>query len=323
MGSLEYTYTCTGEGGTATARFTVVVLAVPPVGQRVTRDRPDDVPGNQTQFVSMRSSDGPDRGHDWNGQMETVINSAVVFLAGKTGKIPVVDTYGGRPDVLFVQSPKTHAELLGNQSGGDVIIPLLNELGRLIGGLQEKKKYIIFYEPLSNPGVAGSAVLGGAGGGIYPFYTQWDGALVDPDGNFPPFIPYGRNWLHELFHALGAVGQFAPHGYRGHVMDDQCDLMYGFPQPPGPPVEPQECITATGPEIDRGGDGRTPGDDWFGDNVPAGVFNAKLSPFLIPAPPEMVAMGKAMMRAQTLRAEPAVRYEFREELVLLPKRPHQ
>ena len=98
-------------------------------------------------------------------------------------------------------------------------------------------------------------------------------------------------------------------------MDDPQDLMCGFPQPE--PV--QGCYGW--PEIDRGGDGRIAGDDWYGDNVPAGVFNAKLSPWVKTPPPQMGAMGTGMMQAQALRTDPVVRYEFREELVLPPKRP--
>ena len=187
LGPTTFSYACTGEGGSDVATVDVVGEPVPPLDARAFRNRPGEIPGSHlTQFVYMLSADMTDRGHDWNGQMEAVINAALVFFAGKTGRVPAVDNFGGRPDILFIRSTKTHAGLLPPGTG--VISNLLDELSLRIGGLREKKKYIIFYRPITSVSVSGSAILGGVGGGVYPSVVDWDGALVDPTGVTDPFI---------------------------------------------------------------------------------------------------------------------------------------
>jgi len=304
LGKTTFSYICDGEGGSDLATVDVVGEPVPPPDARAIRNRPGEVPGSYlTQFVYMLSADMTDRGHDWNGQMNAVINAALTFFAGKTGRVPAVDNFGGRPDILFVQSLKTHAQLL--PPGGGVITPLLDELSRRIGGLREKKKYIIFYPTLTSLGFGGSAVQGGAGGGVYSSLPEWDDALIDPLGNLPPFIPYGYSWIHEWGHVLGAVSPTAPN-FIGGGHTPNPDVMCGAPA--------TDCDGSQA-EVDPDGN------DWFGDNVGTGIFNAKLSPWLIPAPPELVAIGR--LQAQALRDNPVTieLREFREELVLPPKRP--
>ena len=272
--------TATSEGRAGTATVSVVI------GQRVTGDRPDEVSGLQIKIVYLTSADGPDRGLDTTGVLQSSVASFQNWFAGKTGKVQRQDSYQGRLDISYFKSSKTDAEIAAQ--GAFVVTELYRQLAEA-GFRDPNKRYLIYYDGTSTY-ACGGALLNGQAAAMYLRAVLSSGAscLAQQFVTSPTAPP--RYWefamLHDSFHIGGIVDAKAPDHYApnpSHV-NDPADLMHGGPAPWQPSV-----VDATG-------------HNYYGDNVPAGVTNLKNDPILVSASASVMA--RASLQVRALRESP-------------------
>lgn len=271
VGNIEYTYSCTGAGGTTTVKSVVVVEPVPPVGARTTRNRPDEASGLQAQLVYITTKNGIDRELDTNGAIKSAWTASQNWLAIRTGMVERMDTYRGEDDILYFRSSYTNADLLTRNFGS----PLGNLHQEMVdSGLIKPGKRYLAYAEINSPISCGAAMVVG----VAVVYLQ---AVIVPSG-----IKCGGDWeaspselssywavvmLHESFHLGGAVDQKAPDFCSGAHLSDPQELMGG-------------CNGWSPSVIDP------LGRNYFGDSVPVGVVNFKKDPILTPAPASLMAL---------------------------------
>jgi hypothetical protein len=285
---------CGNELGIVFAEDSVFVFAG--LGERTRVDRPDEFPGEKVRFVYATCAGGPDRARDTGGWMDSLITAAQMHLAAETGTVFTLDTYQGRPDVLYLPSRYTCAELVGSPLGG--LVGELVDAGLLPPSLLgSSDKYILVYEGAS------TYVCGGAGrntpiGGIF---LAGGASVPSPTGGC-----YGESWqtwstivLHELFHTLGAVCESAP---------DHDPVMPGHSMVPGDILNVRDP-KGLGQTVD------TTRRNYWGSASPDGC-DISQRPWIRSAPPALVAAARS---ASALRAEPLVSlHGFREEIITLP-----
>jgi hypothetical protein len=292
--------TATSDGVTATA--TINVVDVLPLGRRATFDRPDealDVP--VFKIVYLTTADGPDRGVDTTGVLENSVGSSQNWLASKTGKIFRLDTYQGRPDILYFKLSKTEAELAGY--GRFVLDPILHELfPTSFNHIDPNKRYLFYYEgTMGEPQVCGGGILNGPAGILFlkadncvtPFVTS---PTAPP--NLFEFV-----MVHESFHVRGIVAPKAPRYDVAHPaghLNDPNDIMHW------------ELLSPT--VID------SCGCNYYGDGVPAGVTNLKNDPILIPASAAVLANARLQTQAPRERPQAAFPHGLHDVLLELPRR---
>src|SRR3989344_2727869 len=279
---------CGNELGTA--RDSALVFAYAPAGQRTTVDRPDGFPGPKVKVVYMLSADGPDLSRDTDGTICSMVLETNGWFAGQTKMVLALDTYGSCPDVLYHRSKRTNAE----NEALSASMAWLFYSGLVEAGLVDSLgKYIFLYEG-TNTYACGSAGVDGPAAGLYLMACSSGGLLSGLKVAF----------LHEFGHMVGVVDPKAPHHDARspfHTTDSCWDIMHGGNPAGG--CEPGGTLA-----VDPGCD------DWFCDSLPGGIRNAKLSRWLVIAPPGAVAQA-AGLRAEWRRPM----FEFRE--ILESRRP--
>jgi len=269
----RYPASCSAErdGLTATSSPTTVVAElVPPVGTRSTIDRPDEVFGAQLKFAYMVPQDGTDLGRDTDGSLVKTIEGSMAYIAGYTGgKVERIDTYMGQPDMLYRRMALSEADIT------DTTINAIADELRDGGFLRDtSKRWVVYYDGAANIVACGQAEEKGRVSVI--FLHNCGGASFMPNG---AASGWETTMLHETCHMAGCVDPLAP-DYLSANHDDLDDLM-----------------------SPSGGFGLDPqGRNYYGDNVPAGVFNWKLDPIWIQAPAGLVS--RAMAMQSSLRATP-------------------
>lgn len=217
------------------------------------------------------ASDGVDRRLDANGAIAASIAAIDNWFAGETnGRRLRFDTSGGQLDVTFVRLQRNEAELAAAQAYlRDKIEAELREAGLL----KPMKLYTAFYDGVSDHSCGGAPWPPDLVGQVTALYLRGLPSSPVPCDSNVFGAPDGRMsyWdfaaLHEMLHALGAVGEGAPHHtLRGHSSDDPRDLMYAGDQP----WRPQFL------DIGR--------DDYF-DHGRGDCFDLARSVFLTPAAP--------------------------------------
>lgn len=224
-------------------RATVAVISLaaiigcgPPQAVRALNDRPDDdSAGHQVHFMYVVPSDGTDEARDRTGTLERSISAMQGWLAKVTQGAPMtlgVDSFERRPDVTFVRLSRTEADVRAH--GSRVRQTIETEL-RARGFDHPRKVYAVFYEgegdrcgvgpwPPEEPGTYGVIFLRG-----HPVVGNPCETLLVPSSEGPLYADFAI--LHEILHALGAVGRCAPNHVRsGHVSDSRADLMYSGPE---------------------------------------------------------------------------------------------
>jgi len=275
-------YICVGEANADTAMVAVTVIPLP-AGFRVGYDRPDQLTGRQIKVVYMTSKDGIDRSLDTNGVLEATIQASLTWFVDRTDKTVQVDTYDGKLDIMYFRSRNTNVE--NEAFGTGLTWYLAQELhdSRLFSRRDSVfTKYIIFYEGKTNTPVNGVAVISSSAGVLY--LTTCNGTCFLHESGELSLWAFG--WLHEFFHTLRYVDPLAPNHDSvnpRHTTDSCLDLMYGGNG---------ACGGWTPSKIDPDQD------DWYGDSVPAGVRNAKLDPWLIPAPFSLMMAAPAINKGR-------------------------
>lgn len=233
--------------------------------ERATSDRPDDATGSQAHVFYVLPEGGTDRRLDVKGPIRNTLGSVQSWLDGQTGGRRLrIDTAGGLPDVTFVGLVLSDAEIgaraeAEGRRSSEVIRDELVAAG-LIGA---DKIAIVYYDGTEQRSgrcyepVQGSPVF--VVGFLQSCRTQnFADSPEDPMGILE------IRMIHDLLHALGYVGEGAPHEIKGHVNDDPMDLLH---------IDGPNLGTTL---LDVGRD------DYYGENVPAGVLNFAESPYLTP-----------------------------------------
>jgi hypothetical protein len=233
--------------------------------ERATSDRPDDSTGSQAHVFYVLPEGGTDRRLDVEGPIRNTLGSVQSWLAGQTGGRRLrIDTAGGLPDVTFVALDLSEAEMASRieaeaRRASDVLGAVLAE-----AELTSPEELAIVYYDGTDPRsghcyepVEGSTVL------VVGFLQSCNSRNFADSPEDPMGILEIR-MIHDLLHALGYVGEGAPHETKGHVDDDPMDLLH---------IDGPNLGTTL---LDVGHD------DYFGENVPAGVLNFAESPYLTP-----------------------------------------
>jgi hypothetical protein len=238
-----------------------VLLPAPPV----VRAQADAEPDYAVPLIYAIPKDGEDRGLDQDGTILGSVESAQRWLEEQTGgrRLNLVTDRRGTPTVEFLELTRTEAEL---HSWPD-----------------SSPSFQIEYEAraagFNTPGVLnaiyfdGADVLDGTCGETpWPVYTPGNSFTLFILGGCADFEILGAEdeagwweltFMHEFFHAIGAVEPCAPNGTDGHS-DETNDLMYGGTQPWVYPVLL---------DVDN--------DDYFGHGRNA-CYDGARSPYLVP-----------------------------------------
>ncbi len=205
-------------------------------GQRATEDRPDDVGGYQIHVMYVLPSDGKDEELDVNGQIATSVAAAQKWLIGQTKDRRFrLDTYQGALDVTFSRLGKSDNEV---RSRGPQVRDEIEKWVRTAGFNHPQKVYAVYYGGTSDHACGGGAWPPELIGKVAALYLKGLPERPRPCSS-NPFASsedtpgyWEFAFLHEIVHTLGFVDVCAPHqGARGHVWDDNRDLMYAGPQP--------------------------------------------------------------------------------------------
>ena len=266
------TISATSESKTGSLTLTVSLPARPAA------DRPDDATGSQVHILYVLPSDGADRQLDVNGTLANTVGSWQTWLAGQTGGRRLrVDTFGGALDITVVRLSRTDAVM--KSYGAFVRDTIEKELvGR--GFTTATKLYAVYYDggstwacgggawPPALPGRVGVMYLQGTPTGAFPCNTN---PFATSPTAPPGYMEFGM--IHEILHTLGFVATNAPHQTLSGHLPEPNDLMYAGSAPWALP----NLVLDVGR------------DDYYGDNVPAGVLNLRDSPYLMPATGATVA----------------------------------
>ena len=223
--------------------------AAPSALPRATADRPDEVVGEQVHFLYVIPSDAPDGQLDVNGELTASIARMQAWLAGQTGGPKLrLDTYQGQPDITFLRTSQ-------NPQGLSV-----REYVERLGFTDPNKLYLMYVGTYPQE-ACGRATFGLRAAFVFLWCTS----------QFPRGSTFGAvevSAMHEIFHALGAVPEGAPHWDEYHVTDSS-DLMY-----PSFTIDLNGEVTAA---LDPGRD------DYYGHN--RSEIDVADSPYLDSNPP--------------------------------------
>lgn len=214
---------CGGKGGSPSS-------PTPPPGQRrSTVDRPDDVLGDQVHVMYVLPSDGVDQRLDSDGTVDAAIQLARDWVVAQTNNSRRVrfDTYQGALDITFFQSGRSDTEYVS--LGVRIREALAADLAAA-GFSHPRKIYALFYGGgSSSSGAQIACAQSGRPGSLSAVYV---GCLLERSDiqaliavhGLPKILGIGM--IHEVFHALGAVPDCAPHQIAaGHASDDPRDIM--------------------------------------------------------------------------------------------------
>lgn len=224
-----------GPGGLLTS-FTLAdgpAVAVPPLWEHATFDRPDAAEGYQVHAIYVIPSDGTDDNWDTSGEIANTIAYGEAWFAQQTGGSTIrLDTFDGQADVSFFRSTETGAQLQALGTG------ILDELASEIAAadtVQLDKSYCLFYDGPYNSTIVPGFTAGGLGT-VSPPYAF-------PYAHFSILFPYDSlteapnsdkafGFVHETLHTMGMVPTCGQAGvtqsgaFSNHVNDDPHDLMY-------------------------------------------------------------------------------------------------
>ena len=259
---------------TATPRPTPASTPTPtpaPIGERSTRDRPDDTGLPQIHVMYVLAADGIDESLDTNGGIATAVESISHWLRNQTGGLNLRwDTYEGQLDISFHRLSVDEDSITAE--GAFVRDRIENEL-LSAGVITLDKLYAVFY---------GGGSTWSCGGGAWPPKLEGVVAAMYLKGT-PPNAPacssntlgasptdpgfFEVGMLHEIIHTIGLAAECAPNPHlAGHVSDSSNDLMWAGNEPWELP-----------PRMDIGND------DYFQHNN-AGCLDLANSGFINPLP---------------------------------------
>jgi hypothetical protein len=192
------------------------------------RAQDGEEPEYAVQLMYAVPRDGVDRGLDQDGTIQGSVESAQRWLEDQTGgrRLNLVTDDLGQPTVGFFQLSRTEDEL--NEWPHDSTAYQIEYELRATGLEAPGIIYAIYYEgttpgdqacgeaisPTHDPGNSFTLYIAGICSD-YPFLGADDNAGW-----------WELTFMHEFFHAIGAVEGCAPNDNEGHV-DDLNDLMYG------------------------------------------------------------------------------------------------
>ena len=180
-------------------------------------DRPDEISGFQVHLVYVAAKGSRDSGWDTNGKIESWVIEANNWLNKQVDRKLIFDTFEGKPDITFLQSQYTRAELC--RKNCKTLDKLEEEyIAQQISYNNSKSIIFVLDENLDksscgwaeSPGVVSLIHLGDPGCSSSSSRER-----------------YGISWpaaslLHELFHTFGI----------SHQCFDNTDLMIGSPECP-------------------------------------------------------------------------------------------
>jgi hypothetical protein len=230
--------------------------------ERATTDRSDEFSGPQIHLMYVTSADGPDRGFDTNGQIAASVRLFNGWLVEQRGVMLKIDSFGGQPDISFLRLRQSDSDLLPK---GIFIREAIEQEVRDAGFNKANTIYHVYYDGAGPPNCGGSLVPGNLSVLFIRGSDRCDQNPRPPaDATYPETKPGYFDFVtpHEVFHALGAVANCAPHSTGSfHVSDDPRDLMYAG------------SWDMSRMMIDPGGD------DYWGPSVPAGCLNLANAPY--------------------------------------------
>ena len=200
----------------------------PPPGSRFTIDQPDEVFGDQVHVLYVLPSDGLDRGPDFDSTINASIQLARDWVIAQTNNRHSVrfDLFRGSLDLTVVRLGRPDSDYV---SMGVRIREALEVDLAAMGFNQPSKIYAVFYGGGSaRSGVQIACGQAGRPGRMSFLYVE---CLLERS-DVPPLIAVhglpkmlGLITIHEIFHALGAAPDCAPHQVAAHVTDDPRDIM--------------------------------------------------------------------------------------------------
>jgi len=224
-----------------------------------------DDPEYAVQLIYAIPKDGEDRGLDQDGAILESVESAQRWLEEQTGgrRLNLVTERRGQPSIEFLELTRTEDELMHWP--------------------ESSASYQIEYEAraagFDAPGIINAIYYEGAdavdttcGETPWPVFSPGNSFTLFLQGGCSVFSLLGEDeeagwweltFLHEFFHALGAVETCAPNGEDGHSLEPN-DLMYGGSEPWEYPVLL---------DVDN--------DDYYGHGRNA-CYDAERSPYLVP-----------------------------------------
>jgi hypothetical protein len=242
----------------------LVLALLGPLSTQGARAQDAGEPTYAIQLIYAVPKDGIDRNLDNDGTILNIVQSAQAWLKEQTdGRI--LNLAGGEddPTIEFLELSRTEEELL---SLPDEEISYQIEYEARAAGFNEPGVInAIFFEGTEPDGLT-------CGAAPSPEAAPANSAtlFLQSDCQDFPFAGPGDEagfweltFMHEIFHALGAVPDCAPNDDDGHV-DDPRDLMYGGDQDWSYPVQL---------DIDH--------DDYYGTGRNA-CYDTARSPYLIP-----------------------------------------
>ena len=208
------------------ASFTSAAIAAP---SRSLVDRADDLKGPQIHLIYLVPADGADRNWDTSGQFKIWIDSANNWLQGEVGRKLRFDLFQGDPDVTYLKSKNTLAQLqdlaTSNEKSYDFLGTLLREFF-----LQSPQTSNYLENPKTYMFVIGEVIISKycglgytySGGIVWTGGNCWNGPQDDTNFIYG-MSPVSAAIIHEAFHTYGVR----------HVCDSGADLMWGVPDCPG------------------------------------------------------------------------------------------
>ncbi len=228
-------------------------------------DENDDDLEYAVQLVYAIPEDGEDRDLDRDGTILDSVESAQRWLEGETDgrRLNLVTDEDGVPTIEFLELTRTDEEL-STTIDSDASYQIEYE-ARAAGFNEPGIIYGIYYEGVGESReVCGATPSPEYGPGnsftlfLHSGCETFSFVGEDEDADF-----WELTFLHELFHALGAVERCAPNDDNGHV-DEPNDLMFGEPEPWQYPVKL---------DVDH--------DDYYGHGRSA-CYDIARSPYLTP-----------------------------------------
>ncbi len=210
--------------------------AIAPAGERSLVDRPDEVHGYQVHVIYATPADGPDRGLDTSGSVDTAMHAINTWLAERAdGSTLRIDRFKGATDVSFARLPHNDADYI---AFGDFVRDHVQTDLNAMGFNDVNKLYAVFWEGGSSTACGGSAYPPTLIGNVAAMYLHGTPPGATPCSDHPfgesPSTPgyLEISMLHEIIHTLGFVASCAPHQHHGgHTSEAPNDLMYQGPEP--------------------------------------------------------------------------------------------
>ena len=151
---------------------------VVPVGERSTRDRPDDNELPQIHVMYVLPADGTDESLDTSGVIGTAIESIGYWFRSQTDGLELRwDTYNGELDVTFYRL-SSQEELI--TAAGAYVRDVLELELRGRGVIQLNKQYMVFYGGGSTWSCGGGACATTSEGGSQRHLPERDPAECSP-----------------------------------------------------------------------------------------------------------------------------------------------